>query len=35
MVEFMSQCKLNHNEKPGNTARPFRPSIGNLSSAHP
>ncbi|CAH8641754.1 unnamed protein product [Schistosoma haematobium] len=35
IFEIMSQLKLDHHGKPGSTERPFRPSMGLLSSAHP
>ncbi|VDP16398.1 unnamed protein product [Schistosoma margrebowiei] len=33
-VEIMSQLKLDHHGKPGSTGRPFRPSMGLLSSGY-
>ncbi|CAH8498746.1 unnamed protein product, partial [Schistosoma intercalatum] len=35
LVKIMSQLKLDHHGKPGSTGRPFRSSMGLLSSAHP
>ncbi|CAH8483071.1 unnamed protein product [Schistosoma guineensis] len=35
MIEIMSQLKLDHHRKPGNTGWPFHPIVGLLSSAHP
>ncbi|CAH8572065.1 unnamed protein product, partial [Schistosoma intercalatum] len=35
MIEFISQLKLGHHEKPGSTGLMFRLIVGLLSNAHP